>query len=107
MHPMIDLMEKEELKKLLDANIIQPINYLDWILNMVLIKKPIGKICISIDFRYLNKTYPKDDFPLLNIDNLVDAIARYEMLSLMDGFSSYNQIKIAYEDQHKIIFITP
>ena len=32
---------------------------------------------------------------------------RYEMLSLMDGFSSYNQIRIAPEDQHKITFMFP
>ncbi|KAH9325425.1 hypothetical protein KI387_005603, partial [Taxus chinensis] len=31
----------------------------------------------------------------------------YEMLSLMDGFSGYNQIKIAEEDQHKMTFMTP
>jgi len=29
------------------------------------------------------------------------------MLSLMDGFSCYNQIRVAPEDQHKIAFITP
>jgi len=29
------------------------------------------------------------------------------MLSLMDGFSSYNQIKIVEEDQHKMKFTTP
>ena len=29
------------------------------------------------------------------------------MLSLMDGFSDYNQIKIVEEDQHKMKFTTP
>lgn len=41
-------------------------------------------------FRYLNKAFPKHDFPLPNIDNLVDSIIVHEMLSLMDGFSGYN-----------------
>ena len=31
----------------------------------------------------------------------------YEMLSLMDGFSGYNQIRIAPEDQHKTTFTCP
>ena len=34
-------------------------------------------------------------------------MARHEMLSLMDGFYGYNQIKIAEEDQHKMAFTTP
>ena len=38
---------------------------------------------------------------------MVDLITRHEMLSLMDGFSGYNQIKIAEEDQHKMTFTTP
>ena len=45
---------------------------------------------------------PKDDFPLPNIDMIVDMTAGYAMYSLMDGFSGYNQIKIAPEDQEKI-----
>ena len=62
---------------------------------MVLVKKPNGKIQIFMDFRDLNKACAKDDFPLLNIDNLFDAIFGYEMLSLMDEFFEYNQIKVA------------
>lgn len=70
-------------------------------------KKTNDKICICIAFRDLNKAYPKDDFPLPNIDNLVDATIGYGMLSLIDGFFGYNQIKFTFEDQHKTIFITP
>lgn len=107
MHLAIVLMVKEELQKLLDVKFIHPINYLDWISNMVSVKKSNGKICICIDFRDLNKACLKDDFPLPNIDNLVNSTTWYEILSLIDGFSRYNQIKITLEDQHKIIFITP
>ncbi|KAH9298554.1 hypothetical protein KI387_030236, partial [Taxus chinensis] len=55
----------------------------------------------------INKAFPKDDFPLPNIDMIVDSTAGYEMLSLMDGFFGYNQIKIVEEDKHKINFTTP
>jgi len=44
---------------------------------------------------------------LPNIDIIVDLIAWHTMLSLMDGFSGYNQIRIAPEDQHKIAFSCP
>jgi len=53
---------------------------------------------ICIDFRDLEKAFPKDDFPLPNIDNLVDSNARNEMLSLIDGFLEYNQIRVASKD---------
>lgn len=44
----------------------------------------IIKVCIN--FYDINKAYPKNDFPLPNIDYLVDLIIGQEMLSLMDGF---------------------
>lgn len=56
------------------------------------------------DFRDVNRACPKDDFPLPNIDMIVDMTAGFEMYSLMDGFSGYNQIKIAPEDQEKTAF---
>ena len=107
MNPNIALMVKEELQKLLQAKFVEPIDYSYWISNMVPVKKPNGKICICTDFRDLNKACPKDDFPLPNIDTLVDATTGHEMLSLMDGFFGYNQIKVAPQDQHKTTFITP
>jgi len=66
-----------------------------------------GRIRMCNDFRDLNKACPKDDFPLPNIDIIVDLTAGHEMLSLMDGFSGYNQIRIAEEDQHKTTFTCP
>ena len=37
----------------------------------------------------------------------MDLTVGHKMLSLMDRFSGYNQIKIAEEDQHKMTFTTP
>ena len=51
-----------------------------------------------MDFRDLNKTCPKDDFPLPHIDVLVDNTAGSALMSFMDDFSGYNQIKIAPRD---------
>ena len=59
------------------------------------------------DFRDLNKASPKDDFPLPHIDILVDNTANHAMLSFMDGYAGYNQIKMAKEDVSKTAFITP
>lgn len=106
-NPAQSLQIKEEIQNLLDAKFIYLIDYPQWVSNVVPISKPKGQIKVCIDFRYFNTTYPKDDFPLPNIDTLVDNTIGYKMLSLMDGFSSYNQIWIAAQDQHKIAFTTP
>ena len=43
----------------------------------------------------------KDDFPLPHIDILVDNTASHALLPFMDGFSGYNQIKMAPKDMEK------
>ena len=71
------------------------------------VAKKDGRVRVCIDYRNLNVACPKDDFPLPHIDLLVDNTARFEMPSFMDGFSGYNQIKLAEEYQEKTSFITP
>ena len=62
---------------------------------------------MCVDFQDLNNASLKDDFPLPHIDDLVDNTAIYALLSFMDEFSGYNQIKMAPEDMEKTSFITP
>ena len=60
-----------------------------------------------MDFKNLNKACPKDKFPLPNIDLLIDSATRSAMFSFMDGFSEYNQIRMAQKDANKTAFRTP
>jgi hypothetical protein len=73
----------------------------------VVVPKKDEKIGVCVDFRDLNKASPKDDFPLRHIDVLVDNAARSSTYSFMDGFSGYNQIKMAEEEKEKTTFVTP
>jgi hypothetical protein len=57
------------------------------------------------DFTDLNKCYPKDDFPLLRIDNVVDSTAGCETMALLDYFSGYHQIWLRKEDEEKQVFL--
>ena len=59
-----------------------------------------------MNFTNLNKACPKDSFPLPRIDQLVDSTAGHKLLTFMDAFSGYNQIKMTEEDQEKTTFIT-
>ena len=69
-------------------------------------KKANGKWRMGVDFTDLNKTCPKDSFPLPRIDQLVDSTAGHKLLTFMDAFSGYSQIKMGDEDQEKTAFIT-
>lgn len=55
----------------------------------------------------LNSAYPKNDFPLPLTKLLVDATTWYKALSFMDGYSRYNQIQMALEDEEVSAFHTP
>ncbi|XP_059068484.1 uncharacterized protein LOC131858993 [Cryptomeria japonica] len=77
-NPKAYLLVKTEIKKLLKVIFIRLIDYSPWISNIVLVIKLDGHIHVCINFHDLNKASLKDDFPLLNIDSIVDSIAGYE-----------------------------
>ena len=81
---------KEEVHKLVTAEFICEVYYPDWLANVVMVKKANGKWRMFVDFTNLNKTCPKDSYPLPHIDQSVDSTAGHQLLSLMDTFSGYN-----------------
>ena len=58
----------DEVNKLLTVGFIREVYYLDWLANVVLVKKANGKWRMCVDFTDLNKTCPKDSFPLPRVD---------------------------------------
>ena len=58
----------EEVEKLLEANFIKEVFYLDWLANVVMVKKSNGNWRMCVDFTDLNKACPKDSFSLPRID---------------------------------------
>ncbi|WVY94664.1 hypothetical protein V8G54_033752 [Vigna mungo] len=73
----------EEVGKLLEARFIREVKYTTWLLNVVM-----------------------DKYPLPSIDVLVDGVSGYEVLSLLDAYSGYNQILMYPPDSEKTAFIT-
>ncbi|KAM1243275.1 hypothetical protein ACFX2G_035556 [Malus domestica] len=96
-----------EIDKLIEAGFIREVQYPKWISNIVIVLKKSGQIRVCVDFRDLNDTCPKDDFPLPIIEIMVDATTGHEALSFMDGSSGYNQIRMALEDEELTAFRTP
>ena len=72
-HTNVEAQITQEVKKLLAAGFIKPIQHPKWLSNIVPLKKKNGQIHCYVDFRNLNKACPKDEFPLPNIDLLVDS----------------------------------
>ena len=97
---------KEEVQKLTTAQFIWEVYYLDWLANVVMVKKANSKWRIYVNFTDLNKACPEDSYHLPCIDQLVDSTAGHQLLSFMDAFSRYNQIKLDEADQEKTSFIT-
>ena len=58
----------DEVDKLLVVNFIREVYYLEWLANVVMVKKANGKWRMCVNFTDLNEACPKDNFPLPRID---------------------------------------
>ncbi|KAL4353224.1 hypothetical protein GQ457_06G017500 [Hibiscus cannabinus] len=121
---MKDVVRKE-IMKWLDACIIYPISDSEWVSPVQCVPKKGGITVISnekneliptrivigwqvcMDYRKLNKATRKDHFPLPFIDQMLDRLAGKQFYCFLDGYSGYNQIAIAPEDQSKTTFTCP
>ncbi|KAK8632600.1 hypothetical protein V6N13_072990 [Hibiscus sabdariffa] len=121
---MKDVVRKEILKWL-DAGIIYPISDSESVSPVQCVPKKGGITVIAnenneliptrtitgwrvcMDYRKLNKATRKDHFPLPFIDQMLDRLAGKPYYCFLDGYSGYNQIAIAPEDQSKTTFTCP
>ena len=78
------------MDNLLRAGFIREVKYPEWLANVVVVPKKGGKWRVCVDYMDLNEACPKDSFPLLRIDQIVDASSRHGMLSSLDAFSRYH-----------------
>ncbi|KAM2112316.1 hypothetical protein ACFX1R_014849 [Malus domestica] len=122
--PMMEVVKKEIIK-LLDCGVIYPISDSRWVSPVQCVPKKSGVTVVTnaenelvptriqtgwrvcIDYRKLNATTRKDHFPLPFIDQILERLAGYAFYCFLDGYSGYNQIVIAPEDQEKTTFTCP
>jgi hypothetical protein len=99
---------KKEITKLMAAGFIREILHPDWLANPILVqKKNTAEWRMCVDYIDLNKQCPKDPFGLPRIDQIVDSMAGYALLSFLDCYLGYHQIALREEDQSKTSFIIP
>jgi hypothetical protein len=103
---LLPIMETE-VKKLMDAQIIVPLRYSEWVAILVPVRKKNGEIRLCVNFKNLNRTSKKDNYPLPKMEHILQRVTGASMISMIDGVYSYNQISIMPEDRKKTTFTTP
>jgi hypothetical protein len=96
-----------EVTWLLAVRFIKEVYHPEWLANPVLVCKKNNEWRMCVDYTDLNKHCPKDPIDLPRIDEVIDSIASYEILSFLDCYSGYHQIALNKDDQIKMSFITP
>ncbi|MCO5569648.1 hypothetical protein L7F22_023364 [Adiantum nelumboides] len=106
MNPKYAKIVQEELEKLIECGFIYPIEHLEWVSPIVIVPKKNGKLRVCIDLKKINAATRRDHYPLPYSEHVLERVAGKEAYSFLDGYSGYNQITIALEDQAKTAFIT-
>jgi len=105
-HMLMHIMERE-VKKLLDTQIIVALRYSEWVANLVTVRKKSEEIRLCVDFRNLNKSSKKDNYPLPNMEHMLQRVTGTSRISMIDGLFGYNEIFVLPEDKEKTTFTTP
>ncbi|MCO5581469.1 hypothetical protein L7F22_035354 [Adiantum nelumboides] len=95
---------KEEIDKLLEAEFIYEIEHTEWVSPIVVVRKKNGKLKVYVNLKQVNAVTIRDNYPLPITDHVLKRVEGKEAYSFLDGFSGYNQVSIALEDQHKTAF---
>ena len=125
LNPIMKEVVCKEVLKWLDTEVIYPIFDSAWVSPVQVVPKNGGTTVIRtenntllpyrtvtgwriyIDYRKLNKATRKDHFSLSFLDQMLDRLAGHDYYCFLDGYSGYNQIAIAPEDQEKTTFTCP
>ncbi|GKE34265.1 reverse transcriptase domain-containing protein [Tanacetum coccineum] len=85
---------------------MREVHYHDWFSNSVMVKKHDSSWRMCVDFTDLNKSCPKDCYPLPEIDWKVKSLCGYPFKCFLDAYKGYHQIQMAEEDEEKTVFHT-
>ena len=106
MHPKLEPLIQNEVKKLLDAKIIFKVRHSEWVASLVQVSKKSGEIRLCVDFRNSNCASEKDNYPIPPMEQILQMVSSSELFSMLDRFSSYNQVLVAEQDRLKTTFRT-
>lgn len=80
----VEINVKEEIQRLLRIEFIKPTS-VDWISYVISMGKKNGKLRVCVDFKNLNSTTSKGEYPIPIADILIHEAARHQYLSFING----------------------
>ncbi|KAM2386913.1 hypothetical protein ACFX1X_039325 [Malus domestica] len=125
LNPIMKKVVRNEVMKLLDAGMIYPISDGKWISPTQVVPKSSGITVVKndnnelmptrlttgwrmcVDYRKINAGTKKYHFPLPFTDQMLERLAGRAFYCFLDGYSGYNQIPVAPEDEEKTTFTCP
>ncbi|GJV78683.1 reverse transcriptase domain-containing protein [Tanacetum coccineum] len=96
---------QEEVRKLVEAEIMKEVYYHDWLSNLVMVKKHDNSWRMCVDFKDLNKAFLKGGYLLPKIDWKVESLCGFPFKFFLDAYKGYHQIHMEKEDEEKTAFI--
>lgn len=102
--PYIMAEVKKEIDKLIERDIIVPIDFSPWRWPILWVKKKTGGGRICVDARGLNQITVPDAYPTLNVDTILRNLPRAKYISCLDMTQAFHQIEIAEKDRLKTSF---
>ncbi|CAN6465401.1 unnamed protein product [Victoria cruziana] len=125
LNPALKEVVKKDIIKWLDAGIIFPISYSEWVIPVQMVPKKVGLTVVKnehgkdipmrtqtgwrvcIDYQKFNAATRKDHFPLPFLDQVLEKLVGQSYFCFLDGYSGYNQVVVHPDDQEKATFTCP
>ena len=96
----------QELKSLVDSDIIEPIHESDWASNLVVVQKPSGNLRLCVDLRELNKNIVSNMYPLPHIDEVFLKLEDCCVYSTIDLKHAFLQVPLHPDSRSLTAFIS-
>ncbi|KAL5574633.1 hypothetical protein UlMin_016332 [Ulmus minor] len=96
LNPSMQEVVKKEVVKLMDAGIIYPISDSSWVSPVQVVPKKGGMTVVK-----------NDKNELIPTRTVTERLSGHDYYCFLDGYSGYNQIPLAPEDQEKTTFTCP
>jgi hypothetical protein len=96
---------KEQMRELLDKNMIRP-SVSPWSSPVLFVRKKDGTLRMCVDYRALNTVTKRNCYPLPRLDESFDRLGKASVFSKIELKSGYWQVRIEDGDTSKTAFNT-
>ena len=98
---------EQELDRLHESGVIEPVEYAEWAAPIVPVIKSDGSVRICGDYKVtVNRVAKVDSYPLPRIDDLFASLAGGKLFSKLDLAHAYQQIPLAEESKRFVVINT-